>query len=76
MEKRFWHSREKEEILEELQVNPQKGLTGKEAERRLKLVGFNQLQEQKRISPLKILLSQFKDFMVMVLLAATCISTF
>lgn len=51
-----------------------KGLTKNEAEKRLKIYGLNQLENKKRISPLKIFLSQFNDFIIWVLLAATIIS--
>lgn len=51
-----------------------RGLTKEEAEKRLKRYGPNQLQRKKSISPIQIFLSQFNDFMVWVLLAATIIS--
>ncbi len=51
-----------------------KGLSDKEAVKKLKEHGPNTLAEAKRISPLKIFLQQFSDFMVMILLAATAIS--
>jgi P-type Ca2+ transporter type 2C len=51
-----------------------KGLTKAEAEKRLKTYGLNQLENKKKISPLKIFLSQFNDFIVWVLIAATIIS--
>lgn len=51
-----------------------KGLTKNEADKRLKTYGFNQLENKKSISPIKIFLSQFNDFIVWVLIAATVIS--
>ncbi|MBL4937968.1 calcium-translocating P-type ATPase, SERCA-type [Clostridium sp. YIM B02515] len=51
-----------------------KGLTKNEAEKRLKTYGLNQLENKKSISPIKIFLSQFNDFIVWVLIAATIIS--
>jgi P-type Ca2+ transporter type 2C len=51
-----------------------KGLTKSEAEKRLKTYGLNQLENKKKISPIKIFLSQFNDFIVWVLIAATVIS--
>jgi len=54
-----------------------KGLTKKEAEKRLKEYGFNELKEILHISPLKILLRQIKNnFVVYLLLAAMLISFF
>ena len=50
------------------------GLSEREAERRLLEYGHNELSERKKASAISIFFSQFKDFMVMVLLAATLIS--
>ena len=50
------------------------GLSEKEAEKRLLEYGHNELRERKKASAISIFFSQFKDFMVMVLLAATLIS--
>lgn len=52
------------------------GLSTKEAEKLLKEFGLNELEHGKKISPLFIFLSQFNDFMVWVLIAATIISGF
>ncbi|WP_055071294.1 calcium-translocating P-type ATPase, PMCA-type [Clostridium massiliamazoniense] len=51
-----------------------KGLTTKEAQRRLEKYGLNELTKNKKVSPVKIFLSQFNDFMTWVLLGATLIS--
>lgn len=50
------------------------GLSSKEAKKSLGEFGLNELQKNKRTSPLMIFLSQFNDFMVWVLLGATIIS--
>lgn len=50
------------------------GLSTEEAEKRLLEYGPNKLEEEKRESPLKVFLSQFKDFLIILLLAATTIS--
>lgn len=50
------------------------GLTREEAERRLKIYGYNQIENKKKISPIKIFLSQFNDLIIWVLIAATIIS--
>jgi len=52
------------------------GLSTKEAERRMKDFGLNELQHKGRTSTIKIFLSQFNDFIVWVLIAATIISGF
>lgn len=52
------------------------GLTTKEAEKRIKSFGLNELKHKSKASPFKIFLSQFNDFMVWVLIGATIISGF
>lgn len=46
----IWHSNSIPDVLQELQVDPTVGLTGQEADARLKEYGKNALQEQKRAS--------------------------
>ena len=52
------------------------GLTSAEAEKRLREDGENRLAEKKKAAPLKIFAGQFKDIMVIILLAATVVSVF
>lgn len=52
------------------------GLSTKEAQRRLKEDGENQLKSEKQISAVKIFAGQFKDFLVLILLVSTGISVF
>lgn len=59
-----------------LQARLFSGLSQKEAEQRLKKYGPNELVKTKKISALALFLEQFKDFITMVLLAATLISFF
>jgi len=56
------------------QSNIHRGLSEKEARQKLIKYGPNAMVQKKKISALKILLSQFKDFMTLVLLASTFIS--
>ena len=51
-----------------------KGLSKEEAERRLREVGPNELVAEKRVSPLKIFVDQFKNILVIILIAATIFS--
>ncbi|MBY9082297.1 calcium-translocating P-type ATPase, SERCA-type [Paenibacillus sp. HN-1] len=74
MEQKSWHRLSSEELLKTFAVSPQRGLGPEEAEARLKEHGPNELSEGERISPLTILLNQFKDFMVLVLMGATLVS--
>lgn len=53
-----------------------KGLTSAEAAEKLREQGRNTLAEEKKARPLKIFLNQFKDIMVLILLAATAVSFF
>ena len=50
------------------------GLTIEDAESRLKKYGFNKLENKKKISALKIFLSQFNDFITWILIVATVLS--
>ena len=50
------------------------GLSEKEALSRLRKYGENVLSSDKKVRPLKIFAGQFKDFMIMVLLASTVLS--
>jgi P-type Ca2+ transporter type 2C len=54
--------------------NMMRGLTNEEAEKRLKEYGLNTLKKKKKISPIKIFLEQFNDFIIWVLLVATILS--
>ncbi len=76
MERKAWHALSCEDIIQDFLTDGQKGLEPGEAERRLNLVGPNQLAAKKKISPLSIFISQFKDFMVLVLIGATVLSGF
>ncbi|XID96110.1 calcium-translocating P-type ATPase, SERCA-type [Paenibacillaceae bacterium WGS1546] len=60
--------------MKALESDGKKGLSREEAEARLEAQGPNELAEKRGESPLKLLLNQFKDFMVLVLVGATVIS--
>ena len=51
-----------------------RGLSTREAEKRIKTYGLNELKHKKKKSPVLIFLSQFNDFLVWVLIGATIIS--
>jgi Ca2+-transporting ATPase len=69
-----WYSQDEKTVEATLQTDMEQGLHWNEANKRLQKVGANQLQDQSTISPFALLLNQFKDFMVLVLLIATFIS--
>lgn len=60
-------------VLERLRSGTS-GLTGAEASRRLAEHGRNELQKGEKATPLKILASQFLDFMLILLIVAAIIS--
>ena len=70
-----WHSQTKEEILSQLGTSPA-GLPEAAAEAALKAFGPNKLEEKKRKSPFKMLLQQFTETMVLILIAAAVLSFF
>ena len=53
-----------------------RGLSTREAEKRIKTYGLNELKHKKKKSPVLIFVSQFNDFLVWVLMGATIISGF
>lgn len=69
-----WHEMRTEEVVEKINSNVQNGLSESEAKNRLLQFGTNELQEAERPNAFLVFLEQFKDFMVVVLLAATLIS--
>lgn len=74
MSQNKWYQLTSEEVLQLQQVDTQQGLPWEEAWKRQGEAGRNELTEGHRVSPITLLLNQFKDFMVLVLLGATLIS--
>ena len=70
-----WHSKPSDEVLQQLESSAT-GLTTAEAKKRLAEHGANAIVEKRRRSLLAILLRQFADFMIVVLLLAALISGF
>ncbi len=69
-----YHEMNKQEVEEALNTDLSSGLTNDDAKKRLNQYGYNELAEGEKQSALLLFFSQFKDFMVLVLLAATLIS--
>jgi Ca2+-transporting ATPase len=65
----LWHSLSAEAVLKELDTQAD-GLTTAEAVARLERTGRNEIARRKPISPLRLLLKQFANFFVLVLLFA------
>ena len=68
-----YYSKDTNIILKELNSSTS-GLSSSEAEERLKKYGKNQLNDGEKISTLAIFLSQFKDFLVIILIIASIVS--
>ncbi|MGM0770466.1 MAG: cation-translocating P-type ATPase, partial [Halobacteriota archaeon] len=60
-------------VLEELKTS-RDGLSEEDAAKRLLEYGFNELQERTKVTPFKVIVRQFANFIVWVLLAAAILS--
>ncbi len=69
-----WHILGAAEVCAVLEVDPDKGLTDAVVEQRRTVYGDNTIQEQHRRSLWRLLLSQFTDFMIVVLIVAAVIA--
>lgn len=69
-----FHEMNEREVEQALNTDIKAGLTEDDVKKRHKQYGFNELKEGEKQSALLLFFSQFKDFMVLVLLAATLIS--
>jgi len=65
-----------EETASILQTDIKRGLTTQEAESRLQKYGSNELKEGKGKNPFLLFLSEFSDFLVLILIAAAAVSFF
>ena len=63
-------------VFERLATDPATGLTADEAARRLAVHGPNELREKEKEGLLQKILAQLKDFLVLVLIAASVVSIF
>ena len=70
-----WHTLTRDTVFVRLYSNP-KGLTSVEAAKRLEKTGPNEIQAAKPVSAWEILLAQFKNILILILLGATVISLF
>ncbi len=68
------HNIEVQKVAEELNTSTDVGITEEEVQKRLENYGTNEIKKTKGISPWQIFLSQFKDFLVYLLLFAIIIS--
>ncbi len=68
------HSINQEELLKTLNTNEQTGLTNDEAKQRLQRDGENVLRAKKKKTMFQRFMAQFKDVMILILIAAAVIS--
>jgi P-type Ca2+ transporter type 2C len=69
-----WHSLEIDQALEQLQSDRHKGLTSQQVSERLQQYGPNELEETAGRSTWTILIDQFKNIMLLMLIAVAIIS--
>jgi Ca2+-transporting ATPase len=69
-----WHTLSPEDTAVRLESHLHTGLDPAEAQRRLTLHGRNAIEETRRRAPWRMLLDQFTDFMILVLIAAAIVS--
>lgn len=72
--KEIWYTRSADYAIQFWGAKPDEGLSNKEAVIRLEEFGYNEILEKEKTPWWNILLAQFQDFMVLVLLGATLIS--
>ena len=70
----LWHSKTTKEVLDQLNVTAQSGLTDSEAKNRLDKYGPNELKSAEKESLFMRFLDQMKDPMIIVLLIAAVLS--
>jgi len=69
-----WHSLSAEDIAHQLATPIESGLDSREAAKRLEMYGLNQIAALPRPTFLQLLLAQFSNFIVLLLIAAAAIS--
>ena len=68
------HSQDREQLLAELNTNPEKGLTQAQVSDLQATYGENRLREKKKKSAFGRFIDQFKDVMILILIAAAVVS--
>lgn len=68
------HTLVAEAVAAQLDVNPEMGLSEKDAQERLAQIGPNRLPQALARSPLRVLLAQFKSILILILLGAVVLA--
>ena len=74
MQERQAHCKPVEEVVGTFHTDLDEGLSTQEAQRRLLKFGANELTKEQRASPIALFLAQFKNTLIVILLAATVLS--
>ncbi len=68
-----WHTLDSKQALKELDTS-ENGISESEAQIKLRIAGYNELKEKKKISSVVLFINQFRNFLVFILIAAAVIS--
>ena len=71
----MWHSYDLKTVFKKLRTS-ERGLTEREARKRLELYGKNLIEVEKKRSAIKLFLSQFTNFLILILIACGVLSYF
>lgn len=71
--KKNWHSMPIEEVLQKLNTT-EEGLSDKEAQKRLKEHGYNELRGKKRRTSIELIWGEITDPMILILIGASILS--
>ncbi len=70
----MWFSKSKEEVLKEINVNPESGLSEEDAKARLALYGANKLLGKKKKNILQLFVAQLQEWLIYILFVAVVIT--
>ena len=74
MEKKEWYSLSSEEVFKTFGTDPQNGLTDEQIEKAREEHGLNEITSKNKKTVFQMMIEQFKDFMIIILLIAAAIS--
>jgi Ca2+-transporting ATPase len=74
LERTNWYSLEKQDISGKLDTDLENGLSSDSAKERLNSIGYNELVGKEGITIWQMLIEQFKDFLVLILIGASFVS--
>lgn len=69
-----WHAIEAAQVLSELNTDIHRGLTEEDAKKRIEKYGYNELKKEEGVSPFTLFINQFKNILIIILLAAIVLS--